>query len=142
MAARYGGEEFALILPDTDWNGAAHLAEHARYAVAQLQIPHAASAATHFVSVSGGIAVFDPRASTTPGQVIAAADQALFQAKSLGRNRIDSGGRRSEGSPSPAEAADLANIVERRRYLKMIKSVRLRVEALFFKGSFAAFELF
>ena len=92
MAARYGGEEFALILPDTDWNGAAHLAEHARYAVAQLQIPHAASAATHFVSVSGGIAVFDPRASTTPGQLIAAADQALFQAKSLGRNRIASEG--------------------------------------------------
>ena len=92
MAARYGGEEFALILPDTDWNGAAHLAEHARYAVAQLQIPHAASAAAHFVSISGGIAVFDPRASTTAGQLIAAADQALFQAKSLGRNRIVSEG--------------------------------------------------
>jgi diguanylate cyclase (GGDEF)-like protein len=92
MAARYGGEEFALILPDTDWNGAAHLAEHARHAVAQLQIPHAASAAAHFVSISGGIAVFDPRTTTTAGQLIAAADQALFQAKSLGRNRIDSGG--------------------------------------------------
>ena len=92
MAARYGGEEFALILPDTDWNGAAHLAEHARYAVAQLHIPHAASAAAHFVSISGGIAVFDPRTTTTAGQLIAAADQALFQAKSLGRNRIDSGG--------------------------------------------------
>jgi diguanylate cyclase (GGDEF)-like protein len=92
MAARYGGEEFALILPDTDWNGAAHLAEHARYAVAQLRIPHASSAAAHFVSVSGGIAIFDPRASTTPGQLIAAADQALFQAKSLGRNRIGSAG--------------------------------------------------
>ena len=92
MAARYGGEEFALILPDTDWNGAAHLAEHARHAVAQLQLPHAASAAAHFVSVSGGIAVFDPRASTTAGQLIAAADKALFQAKSLGRNRIESEG--------------------------------------------------
>jgi len=92
MAARYGGEEFALILPDTDWNGAAHLAEHARYAVAQLQIPHAASAASHFVSISGGIAVFDPRASTTTAELIAAADHALFQAKSLGRNRISSEG--------------------------------------------------
>jgi diguanylate cyclase (GGDEF)-like protein len=92
MAARYGGEEFALILPDTDWNGAAHLAEHARYAVAQLQIPHAASAAAHFVSVSGGIAVFDPRASTTPAELIAVADHALFEAKSMGRNRISSEG--------------------------------------------------
>ena len=109
MAARYGGEEFALILPDTDWNGAAHLAEHARHAVAQLQIPHAASAAAHFVSISGGIAVFDPRASTTAGQLIAAADKALFQAKSLGRNRIEFRRRRSEGSPSPADAADPAS---------------------------------
>jgi diguanylate cyclase (GGDEF)-like protein len=92
MAARYGGEEFALILPDTDWSGAAHLAEHARHAVTQLQIPHAASAAAHFVTVSGGIAVFDPRASTTAAQLIAVADKAMFQAKSLGRNRIGSDG--------------------------------------------------
>jgi PleD family two-component response regulator len=60
--------------------------------VAQLHILHAASAAAHFVSISGGIAVFDPRTTTTAGQLIAAADQALFQAKSLGRNWIDSGG--------------------------------------------------
>jgi diguanylate cyclase (GGDEF)-like protein len=92
MAARYGGEEFALVLPDTDWSGAAHLAEHARHAVAQLQIPHAASAAAHFVSISGGIAVFDPRATTTAGELIARADKALFLAKSLGRNRIGSEG--------------------------------------------------
>jgi hypothetical protein len=46
--------------------------------VAQLHIPHAASAAAHFVSISG-IAVFDPRTTTTAGQLIAAADQALFR---------------------------------------------------------------
>ena len=63
------------------------------------------SAASHFVSLSGGIAVFDPRASTTAGQLIAAADKALFQAKSLGRNRIGSDGD-DRNSPSPADAAD------------------------------------
>jgi diguanylate cyclase (GGDEF)-like protein len=90
MAARYGGEEFAIILPDTDWNGAIQIAENARCAVAQLQIPHAGSPATHFVAISGGVAVFDPRANTTAAELIAVADKALFRAKSLGRNRIAS----------------------------------------------------
>ena len=84
MAARYGGGFFALILPDTDWNGAACLAEHARYAVAQLQF-RTQRPLRRILSASA------PRASTTAGQLIAAADQALFQAKSLGRNRIESG---------------------------------------------------
>jgi diguanylate cyclase (GGDEF)-like protein len=94
MAARYGGEEFALILPDTDLNGAARIAEAARDAVAELRIPHAYSLAVSYVSISGGVAVL--LANSDAEQLITAADQTLFLAKHSGRNRMVS---------VPAEAA-------------------------------------
>jgi len=88
MAARYGGEEFALILPDTELVGAVQIAEAAREAVARLEIPHEHSIAGPFVSVSGGVAVLLQEARITAQQLIAAADQTLYQAKRLGRNRM------------------------------------------------------
>lgn len=88
MVARYGGEEFAMILPDTDLIGAAQIAEAARDAIAQLRIPHAQSPAALFVSISGGVAVLLPNIDMTAQQLIMAADQNLYQAKHLGRNRI------------------------------------------------------
>ena len=88
MTARYGGEEFAVILPDTDLIGAARIAEIARDAVAQLKIPHEHSPASSFVSVSGGVAVVLPNVDMTAQQLTEAADQALYQAKQRGRNRI------------------------------------------------------
>jgi diguanylate cyclase (GGDEF)-like protein len=88
MAARYGGEEFAMILPDTELIGAAQIAEAARDAVAQLKIPHAHSAAAPYVSISGGVAVLLRKIDITTQQLITAADQTLFQAKHLGRNRM------------------------------------------------------
>jgi len=94
MAARYGGEEFALILPDTELNGAAQIAEAARDAVAKLRIPHAYSLAAPYVSISGGVAIL--LANNDAEQLITAADQTLFLAKHSGRNRMVSG---------PAEAA-------------------------------------
>ncbi len=88
MAARYGGEEFALILPDTGLIGAAQIAEAARNAVSQLGISHDDSAAGSHVSISGGVAVLQRNIDMTAEQLIAAADQALYQAKHLGRNRV------------------------------------------------------
>lgn len=88
MAARYGGEEFAMILPDTDLMGAAQIAEAARDAVAQLKIPHAHSPAGPDVSISGGVAVLLHNIEMNAEQLITAADQALYQAKHLGRNRM------------------------------------------------------
>jgi diguanylate cyclase (GGDEF)-like protein len=88
MAARYGGEEFALILPDTDMIGAARIAEAARSAVAALQIPHPNSKAGPFVSISGGVSVLLRNIDPTVQQLIAEADESLFQAKHLGRDRI------------------------------------------------------
>jgi diguanylate cyclase (GGDEF)-like protein len=88
MAARYGGEEFALILPDTDLAGATRIAETARNAVAQLSRPHPNSQTASYVSISGGVAVLTHGADTTPDQLIATADERLFEAKRQGRNRI------------------------------------------------------
>ncbi len=88
MAARYGGEEFALILPETELDGALKIAEAARSAVVRLGIPHDYSLGPPHVSVSGGVVVLFRGADFTPQRLIADADQNLYRAKHLGRNRI------------------------------------------------------
>ncbi|MBF0573111.1 MAG: GGDEF domain-containing protein [Desulfamplus sp.] len=55
LAARYGGEEFACILPETDSNGAVTVAENIRIGVMALKIPHKASKAAEYVTVSLGV---------------------------------------------------------------------------------------
>jgi diguanylate cyclase (GGDEF)-like protein len=88
LAARYGGEEFAFILPETDLSSAMGVAQAAREAVARLRIPQAPESAWPFVTISGGVAVYDGPSGLSTEDVIAAADEALFQAKSRGRNKI------------------------------------------------------
>ena len=100
ITARYGGEEFAMILPDTDLVGAGRIAEAARHAVAELKIPHEHSSTGPYVSISGGVAVFLQNIDTTPQELITAADQALYEAKHLGRNRMVSA-RAETSCPTP-----------------------------------------
>jgi diguanylate cyclase (GGDEF)-like protein len=88
MAARYGGDEFAMILPDTGLISAAKIGEAARDAVARLGIPHQHSPVAAHASISGGVAVLFGKVDLTAQQLTAAADQALYQAKHLGRNRM------------------------------------------------------
>jgi diguanylate cyclase (GGDEF)-like protein len=88
MAARYGGEEFAIILPETELVGATEIAELVRDAVSRLMIRHEHSPASPYVSVSGGVAVLRGNGSMIAEQLIAAADEALYKAKYLGRNRM------------------------------------------------------
>ena len=88
LAARYGGEEFAVFLPDTDAAGAFRVGEKIRRAVVALNIPHAES--PHgVVTVSVGVGRMSPVASATPSALVKAADAALYEAKSRGRNRTE-----------------------------------------------------
>ncbi|MDH5407679.1 MAG: diguanylate cyclase [Gammaproteobacteria bacterium] len=86
--ARYGGEEFIVLLPDTDQDGALHLAEKMRVAISNLKIEHKSSAAADHVTISGGVASTIPAPDGSCEKLISAADDALYQAKNTGRNSI------------------------------------------------------
>lgn len=88
LVARYGGEEFAALLPDTDAAGALVLAEEMRRRVAALGIVHTVSAAADCVSVSLGVATLVPESRDDPNYLILQADEALYQAKERGRDRV------------------------------------------------------
>ncbi|PSR16019.1 hypothetical protein C8255_20075 [filamentous cyanobacterium CCP3] len=88
VLARYGGEEFAVILPQTNLAGAASLAEAIRTSIRNLNIVNFETATeTVHVTVSLGVACQIPNRNTSLQTLIAAADEALYQAKQTGRNR-------------------------------------------------------
>jgi len=86
--ARYGGEEFAVILPQTHLAGACVVAERLRASVEALGIPHPASPAARHVTISQGAACQIPERGSDSTALIAWADQALYEAKKSGRNRV------------------------------------------------------
>jgi diguanylate cyclase (GGDEF)-like protein/PAS domain S-box-containing protein len=90
LAARYGGEEFAIILPETDRDDACEVAERIRKAVKALKIAHGAPRAGHHVTLSVGVATQVPALDLAADGLLGQADQALYAAKRLGRNRVTS----------------------------------------------------
>ncbi|WP_419899079.1 GGDEF domain-containing protein [Roseomonas sp. USHLN139] len=95
IAARQGGEEFALLMPKTDGEGAALLAERVRAAVAARALPHAGNQPAGIVTISLGVATAypspqqdEPGARSGADALLSAADSALYAAKMGGRNRF------------------------------------------------------
>ncbi|WP_393965663.1 GGDEF domain-containing protein [Exiguobacterium sp. S22-S28] len=89
QVSRYGGEEFAVILTEQA-DEVFHVAERIRSEILQLNIEHMAYQPLCRVSVSIGLAVVRPHDRMQEGDLIVLADQALYRAKSSGRNRISS----------------------------------------------------
>jgi diguanylate cyclase (GGDEF)-like protein len=87
VAARYGGEEFALLLPETPSEGALIVVEAARRELAALAIAHEDSQTSNVVTFSAGIATYAPDRDKASRDLTARADEALYRAKNLGRNR-------------------------------------------------------
>jgi diguanylate cyclase (GGDEF)-like protein len=88
LVARYGGEEFVVILPATDEAGANACSERLRESVASIEIPHDRPGTPLRATVSIGVATAWPREGSSSATLIAAADEALYRAKSEGRNRV------------------------------------------------------
>ena len=86
--ARYGGEEMAVVLPQTDSDGAAQGAERMREAVEGLRIPRIDGTGNLRVTVSVGVASI-PDSANEKDSLIAAADAALYRAKRSGKNRVE-----------------------------------------------------
>jgi diguanylate cyclase (GGDEF)-like protein len=84
VRGRLGGEEFCLLLPETDASGAAVMAERLRLAIASSV--YEAEGTSFHVTVSFGVAELG--AAVALEQLLAAADRALYRAKTTGRNRI------------------------------------------------------
>ncbi|MFX1676128.1 sensor domain-containing diguanylate cyclase [Paraburkholderia sp. A2WS-5] len=89
IAARYGGEEFVVLLPNTSMTGAFAIAEKIRAAISGLAIEHVSSEYGR-VTASIGMASWTPEEDGDAGAVIKAADEALYDAKTTGRNKIAS----------------------------------------------------
>src|SRR5450830_123350 len=85
LAARYGGEEFAVVLPATDIRGAWLIAEHIRSGVEHLP---RVEGDERPITVSIGLSTWDKRSRTSLEDLLLSADQALYEAKHTGRNRI------------------------------------------------------
>lgn len=88
LVARYGGEEFAVLLPNTDINGAMSAVAKVQRRAAELKLKlDATGSSIPLPTFSAGIALY--QAGETPTDLIERADAALYRAKNTGRNRIE-----------------------------------------------------
>ncbi|MDY6941416.1 MAG: diguanylate cyclase [Pseudomonadota bacterium] len=88
LTARYGGEEFAVLLPDTNLDGAEQVARRIFNNINELSIPHADSGVADHITVSMGVAHVSEFKNLQARHLVHLADKALYDAKNQGRNRI------------------------------------------------------
>jgi len=88
LLARYGGEEFVVLLSEADERGAMLVAERMQAAITQLDILNQASPFKRRVTVSVGAGITVPKPGINPAALLEIADQALYEAKHRGRNRV------------------------------------------------------
>lgn len=101
FVARYGGEEFAVMLPETSQEGVDRMAATLLDKVRGLEIEHLNSPVGDRVTISLGTVSMLPNQSNTSADLIARADQALYQSKANGRNRSTSNSEFSPERHSP-----------------------------------------
>lgn len=88
LVSRYGGEEFAIVLPNISATNAISIGEEIRSNIKLLNIVHQASCASEIVTLSLGVATTIPELGSSMEKLIDEADQALYQAKATGRDRV------------------------------------------------------
>ncbi len=89
IVARYGGEEFVVVLPETEKAGALKISEEIRNQIEMLKINHSGSKVSSYVTASLGLATIIPNEELKdPKLLVQKADQALYEAKSKGRNKV------------------------------------------------------
>jgi len=88
VALRYGGEEFCVLLPQTGIDEARTIAERIRQRVRTWNFPHGKSQPLGRVTISIGVSTFSEKVDTAE-KIMAAADRALYQAKHLGKDRVE-----------------------------------------------------
>jgi diguanylate cyclase (GGDEF)-like protein len=88
LVARYGGEEFILLLPGASAASALRTAGRLREMVAQAEIPHGASGVSDYITVSQGVVTVRPGKEQESLDLIKKADEALYRAKSAGRDSV------------------------------------------------------
>lgn len=110
FAARFGGEEFLVLLPGSDRENGAMVAEKLRLAIASLRVPE-----VNGIQASFGVAAM-PEDADSREQLLRRADRALYAAKRSGRNRVETAAADvqistapgANGAPIPDEGADEA----------------------------------
>jgi two-component system, cell cycle response regulator len=88
LVSRYGGEEFAIVLPDTDAEGALCVAQKILQDLHDLKLSHQESTISPYVTLSIGVCTKIPDREERVDSLIETTDNALYQAKEKGRNQI------------------------------------------------------
>ena len=114
---RYGGEELLLLLRDQDLPAGVAVAERYRTQLHGQSLPHIQNPPHAVVTLSAGVAA--ARTGETPEQVLHRADDALYEAKALGRNRVAAAVPDPTIPRAPLPASEPRGVVERQASFKL-----------------------